>query len=366
MLTAGDHDDLLNPELYRAYVDRFLATETLVGVPRVDTGRVLTVAVQDTAGRPVPFARVTLTCADGNTLSLATVADGTAAFFPALDRLGRQVRVDVATAGERAAPRTVLLSGAPGAVRQAVTLRASAAPVRAMDLALVVDTTGSMADELEYLKRELQAIVGRLRARHAGLDLRIALIFYRDQGDEYVTRSVPFDADVTAAQRALARQSADGGGDTPEAVEVALTRAAVLPWREGAVKSLLWVADAPPHADDVAASWQAAEWLRARRVQIVPVGASGVDSAAEYTMRAAAAATQSRYLFLTDDSGIGNPHAPPVIDCYLVTKLDALIGRVLDRQLSGRRVEPQPGEVIRSVGTYENGRCVLPPDFGPQ
>ena len=38
-------------------------------------------------------------------------------------------------------------------------------------------------------------------------------------------------------------------------------------------------------------------------------------------MRAMAAATQSRYLFLTDDSGIGNPHAPPAIDCYRVTKL---------------------------------------------
>ena len=40
------------------------------------------------AGRPVPFARVTLTCADGNALSLATLADGTVVFHPGLDRLG--------------------------------------------------------------------------------------------------------------------------------------------------------------------------------------------------------------------------------------------------------------------------------------
>ena len=55
------------------------------------------------------------------------------------------------------------------------------------------------------------------------------------------------------------------------------------------------------------------------------VAASGVADKAEYAMRAMAAATQSRYLFLTDDSGVGNPHAPPAIDCYLVTRLDALV-----------------------------------------
>src|SRR4051812_40548890 len=98
LLTAGDHDDLLNSELYASYTGRFLQGSPLRDLPRVDTRRVLTVAVQDEAGRPVPFARVTITCADGNSLSLATVADGTAVFYPGLDRLGRSVRLDVAGA----------------------------------------------------------------------------------------------------------------------------------------------------------------------------------------------------------------------------------------------------------------------------
>jgi hypothetical protein len=79
-----------------------------------------------------------------------------------------------------------------------------------------------------------------------------------------------------------------------------------------------------------------------------------------------AAATQSRFIFLTDDSGVGNPHAPPAIDCYLVTRLNALVRRVLDSQISGRRVEPRDGEAIRSVGRYDRGKCLLPPDFDPQ
>ena len=356
LLTAGEHDDLLNPELYARYVADFLKGETLAGVPRVDTARVLTVAVRDARGQPVPFAPVTLTCADGNRLTLATLADGQATFFPDLDRLGGEVMIGVAGA----LPRRAVLSPTPGAVVQSVTLPAGGQAVRALDLALVVDTTGSMSDELGFLQSELRAIVARTAVAHPGLSLRVALIFYRDRGDRYVTRTSAFTGDLDRIQGDLARQSADGGGDLPESMEVAMARAAALPWRAGAVKSLFLVADAPPHADDVAATWAAAEALRANRVQIVPVAASGVDRGAEYVMRAMAAASQGRYLFLTDDSGIGNPHAPPAIDCYRVTRLADAMAHVIDSQLSGRRIEATPAEVIRTVGTYDAGRCVLP------
>lgn len=79
-------------------------------------------------------------------------------------------------------------------------------------------------------------------------------------------------------------------------------------------------------------------------------------------MRAMAAATQSRYPFLTDDSGVGNSHAPPAIDCYPVTRLDALVRRVIDTQVSGRRIEPADHEIIRS-GKYDAGKCIHPDDF---
>lgn len=359
LLTAGEHDDLLNPELYVAYVDRFLAQEPLDGIPRVDTQKTLTVVVRDRRGQPVPLAPVTLTCSDGNTLTLATVADGTVTFFPSLDRLGDNVRIGVPGAPDRRV-------AVDGTNTQTMTVTRSGSTVSTLDLAVVLDTTGSMDDEIAFLQAELRAILDRVRSRHPGLSLRIALIVYRDEGDDYVTRTYPFTSDLTALQRDLAAQSAGGGGDTPEAVEQALARASALDWRPGAVKSLLWVADAPPHADDIASSWQAVEVLRAKRVQVVPVASSGTDRGAEYIMRAAAAATQSRYLFLTDDSGVGNPHAPPAIDCYKVTSLADAVRRTLDAQLSGRRIEPTDSEVIRTVGTYDAGRCVLPPGWQSQ
>jgi Mg-chelatase subunit ChlD len=355
MLTAGEHDDLLNPELYAEYVRRSNLGQDVPALPRLDTARVLTVAVNDSAGRPVPFARVELACSDGNSLALTTAADGTVSFFPALDRLSPQVRVRAA--GQEWRPVTI---GRSGGQRLNFTTASQAQAARKLDLMLVIDTTGSMGDEIRYLQTELGAIVDALRARHRGLDLRVGFVFYRDLGDDYVTATVPLSANIDAAQNELAQRWAGGGGDYPEAMEQALIRAARQGWRGDAVKSLLLVADAPPHDENFGLAWRAAQHLRASRVHIVPVAASGVADKAEYAMRAMAALTQSRYTFLTDDSGIGNPHARPAIDCYLVTRLDALLRRVIDSQLSGRRIEPDKAEVIRSVGDYDNGRCILP------
>ena len=42
-------------------------------------------------------------------------------------------------------------------------------------------------------------------------------------------------------------------------------------------------------------------------------------------MRQAALVTNGRYLFLTDDSGVGLSHAEPNIACYRVTSLKSLL-----------------------------------------
>ena len=365
ILTAGEHDDLLNPELYAAYVNRSANLgQEVHSLPRVDTTRVVTVKVNDRSGQPIPFADVVVTCSDGNSITMATQADGSAVFFPGLDRLSERITVTARKAGRTIADaRPVLVANAAGGQLVGLTANQAATKVTKLDLMLVVDTTGSMGDEINFLQSELRSIISSITAKHRNLDIRIGFVFYRDLGDEYVTRTVVFDRDVGRVQGALARQSANGGGDYPEAMDQALIRAVGQDWRPDAVKSLLLVADAPPHDQLFGRTWQAAEAARAKRIHITPVAASGVADKAEYAMRAMAAATQSRYLFLTDDSGVGNPHAPPAIDCYLVTKLDALVRRVIDTQISGRRIEPEDQEIIRSVGKYDAGKCILPADF---
>jgi Mg-chelatase subunit ChlD len=363
LLTAGDHDDLLNPSLYARYVARAVRQlgQRISGLPRVDTRRVVKIAVEDGSGRPVAFVPVKITCADGNSLTLSTVADGRVALFPSLDRLGQRITVEAG--GVR---RTIIIDRASGGQEQTLVVGSPARPARKFDLMIALDSTGSMGDEIEFLKSELRSILSDLQRAYPVLDMRVGLVAYRDIGDDYVTRTDPLTANFDTIQRSLSRTRGEGGGDMPEAMDQALIRAVGQDWRPDAVKSLLLVADAPPHDDLQGRAFVAAEAARARRIQVVPIASSGVDDRAEYFMRAVAAATQSRYIFLTDDSGIGNPHAEPDVDCYVVTQLAGAVRRVLASLISGERLEPLPEEVIRVTGRYDHGKCVLPPNFKVQ
>ncbi|HEY0052101.1 MAG TPA: vWA domain-containing protein [Caulobacteraceae bacterium] len=364
VLTAGDYDDLLNPTFYAGYVSRALQQQGGRRLPYVDTTQRVTVAVTGRGGRPVPFAHVRVRRPSGPDLDLRTATDGTVVLFPALDRLGDTSRVTVSVPNGPSLTRPLVVS--EGASRLEVVVDAQAAAPHAFDLLMVVDATGSMTDEMEYLKAEISSIMAGLADSHPGMDTRIGLIVYRDVGDAYVVREFPFTGDVQQVRAQLAEQRADGGGDTPEAVDQAMKRAMAYPWREDAVKALVLVADAPPHDDRIEATWAEALTARERRIHIVPVAASGVDDSAEFLMRAMAAVTQSRYVFLTDDSGVGLPHADPEVKCYQVTRLDGLLRRVLDSLISGRRVEPSEREVIRRVGPYREGVCETDRQRRPQ
>jgi len=357
-LTAGDHDDLLNPDLYAGYANRFLQQQH-VPLPFIDPRRRVAVRIVDATGKPVPQARIALRGEDGGeSLSLVSAADGVASIYPGFDALRGRVRVSVASD----AGTTDRMIDLRGSGRQDVTLTmpGQGRAVRAMDLVLVLDTTGSMGDEMRYLQAELETIVARLKRDAGNLDLRIGLVVYRDEGDDYVSRAYPLTGDIGALRTTLAQQDADGGGDMPEAVDRALADASAMSWRPDAAKVVLLVADAPPHERAFGATLDAARRLRGDGVQIVPVAASGVEDNAQYMMRAMAVLTQGRYIFLTDDSGIGNPHAEPDVACYVVTRLDLLIARVLAGMAEGRRIEPAQSEIIRTVGDYDNGRCRPP------
>jgi Mg-chelatase subunit ChlD len=360
LLTAGDVDDLLNPAQYAAYAGRFLQVSGQ-SLPFYDTRSRVVIRVVDARGRPVPFAQTDVG-RPGAPLHLVTAADGTASFYPRADRIPQKT--------------TVAVSGTAGSARKPVALSASrlieitlpglAAAPRAMDLALVIDTTGSMGDEMEYIQAELDTIVARLKRNAGQLDLRIGVVLYRDEGDDYVVQSAPLTANIGSVRTLLARQDANGGGDSPEAMDRAVAEAGRLQWRPDAAKAVLLVTDAPPHEDAIGATLDATQRLRSRGVQIVPVAASGVEDSAQYVLRSMAALTQGRYIFLTDDSGIGNSHAEPDVACYLVSRLDTLVARVLAGIATGRRVEPRQGDIIRTVGDYDRGRCSIAQQRGAE
>jgi hypothetical protein len=92
---------------------------------------------------------------------------------------------------------------------------------------------------------------------------------------------------------------------------------------------------------------------------VYPVAASGVSPDAEFQMRNAAQATLGRYLFLTDDSGVGGSHAEPHIPCYQVQHLNKLINRMIASELTGERIPTEASDILRSVGEPMDGVCTL-------
>ena len=356
-LTAGDYDDLLNPGQYARYAERYLQAHPQTGLPFVDTRTPLRVRVVGKDGKPVAFANVAVAGRHGQELRLQTAANGMAVFFPSLDGVPERTQVEVDAEGAAPVRRTLDLARLPGDRTVTIALPIEGRAPEALDLLLAIDTTGSMTDELSYLQAELDSIVATLKRIRPGTDIRVGLVVYRDEGDEYVTRRFEFTGDLHDLRRHLGDQNAAGGGDYPEAVDRAFAEANRFDWRENAAKVMLHVADAPPHDEAAGAAWQQALSLRARGVHVVPVAASGVADEAQYLMRSMAAVTQSRYLFLTDDSGGGLPHAEPDVPCYIVTRLDGLIERVVASLLVGRRIEPQPDAIIRRTGDYDRGVC---------
>ncbi|NUN52003.1 MAG: VWA domain-containing protein, partial [Planctomycetaceae bacterium] len=121
-----------------------------------------------------------------------------------------------------------------------------------IEVAFVLDTTGSMGGLIETAKRKVWSIANDLLRAKPTPDLRLGLVAYRDRGDEYVTRITPLDADLDRVYADLTAFRADGGGDGPESVNRALRDAVTkLSWTAGdrVLRVIFLVGDAPPHMD---------------------------------------------------------------------------------------------------------------------
>lgn len=204
-----------------------------------------------------------------------------------------------------------------------------------VDIAWVVDATGSMGDEIAYLKEELNDVMEKAKSKHPDLNFRLGSVFYRDHGDAYLTTHSDLNSDIHQTINFIKNQSAGGGGDFPEAVDTALSVAMhQLHWSKNSRTKLLFlVLDAPPHADlaSIARVKKAIQYAAKFGIRIIPVASSGIDKSTEYLLRCLALATNGTYTFLTDDSGIGGAHIKPTTDEYKVETLNGLLLRLIDQ-----------------------------------
>ncbi len=206
-----------------------------------------------------------------------------------------------------------------------------------VDVAFVVDATGSMADEINFIKSDLNSVIYNSQNIYQDVAIRYASVFYRDTEDDYLTRKKDFTKVLSEALVFIDEQGANGGGDTPEAVDAGLEVALnELSWSEEARSRLLFlVLDAEAHSDPetIKKIHRLATKAASKGVKIIPVAASGINKSGEYLMRSLALCTNGTYVFLTDHSGIGNSHIEPSTDEYDVKLLSERLTEIIKNNM---------------------------------
>ncbi len=129
------------------------------------------------------------------------------------------------------------------------TFGASAA-TRKLDLAFVIDTTGSMSDDIAEVKENMKEYLDDLDA--SGMDYRIAIVDYRDFAERSVSIDYPYKVqldftdnydDILAGINGL---NLGHGGDYEETICSALIDGLdEVSWRNDAGKAAILMGDAP-------------------------------------------------------------------------------------------------------------------------
>jgi hypothetical protein len=132
-----------------------------------------------------------------------------------------------------------------------------------LDVAIVVDSTGSMQNIIDEIKRRMDDLAATMQRLVP--TARVGAVAYRDrddgkvataprQSEDFLVRWSDLTFNVKKVQTFLDGIVAEGGGDWEEAVKEGLECAMrQLKWRQDAKKVIILVGSSPPHEKDVPA-----------------------------------------------------------------------------------------------------------------
>lgn len=337
-LTAGEVDDNAKWNDYMHYLRNYQGASIIP----VDVSERHQIWVKDSQANPVLGAIIEIE-ADGQLITkLRTHSNGRSLFFPRAYQNRAEDYVVYITVNNRTEAFTIPAQTSqrewfithPGADQRQQ-------PQTQLDVLFLIDTTGSMADEINQLKENIRAISAQIDAMPSQPDVRFGMVTYRDHGDQYLTEVTDFTPYVEDFAAVLDRVRADGGGDYPEDLNEALSKAIHRPeWRvEETVSLVFLVADAPPHLDYGQQNHYADEMLQAatRGIKIYPIASSGLDEQGEYVYRQLAQTTGGRFIFLT--YGEGGPGTTGTetefeVSNYTVSSLDDMVIQIVEEELA--------------------------------
>ena len=334
--TYGEWSDINN---YDFYLNLFTITDDVnipeeqrrkcfakyIGYFGFETRYMVTVNVVTSEG-PAGDVLVELEQSGNNLFSAKTNVKGNAYLFPSEKLNGKNIAIKV----NGVEKQTLAYDG--NTIH--ITLDDNVEKSSILDLMFVIDSTSSMGDELLYLKNKYSEIIGKINAQTVNL----ALLFYRDTGDEYITRYFDFTKNMEEQQKNLVKQSASGGGDFPEAVDRALNEAVNKDWTaDNAMRLIFHVCDAPPHSDQISQTtyFNAINTAAQKGIRIIPVASNGIYLAAEYLLRQEAIMTGGTYIFLTDFNGKDEKELPQTVGVFTEKNLNEYIVYVVNKYLTG-------------------------------
>jgi hypothetical protein len=343
---AGEWDDNAN---YREF-QSWLGTEGAQPFHRVDVRDRQFLVVRDADGKAAPHCPIVVRDAQQHQVTLTTTARGRALLFPHAEGLvGAELSATASCEGGSAVAK-LSVAERDGVVDLRLPVRRTRPAVPDVDLGFILDTTGSMGEEIAAVKSTLQKVSAAFADQ--SVHVRVGLVEYKDRGDAFVTKVYPMTSDTASFARRVGSIEASGGGDMPESVNEGLHAGITgLDWNKSAVARFAFlIGDAPPHLDYPRDFDYAVEMRSAAHqgIQVFTVAASGMDDLGQVVFRQIAQYTGATNLFVLrggagpQSTGAGDPRS----SCggtqtqFVSGNLDALIVGKVKSELAGLDGDP--------------------------
>ena len=218
---------------------------------------------------------------------------------------------------------------------QGITVDKSCQSSDIIELVFMMDISGSMSDEMAYLRSEMSSVIERISAQFPERVLRVGVVYFEGHGNSTPIHFHQLTDDIDHLNHFIHAQRSGGGSD--EAIDLALqTTVDKMEWNERSTKIAFLIGD--EELNNVYENRERQRQYTKRcansGIKLVPIGCSGMPKSLEYVMRTMAIATGGTYLALTDDSGVGNGHIKPTASKIDVKSLNNLLVDVIVRYAS--------------------------------
>jgi archaellum component FlaC len=224
-----------------------------------------------------------------------------------------------------------------------------------LDMLFILDTTGSMHEEINQLKTTIELINQTLSTLSSDPLVRYGMVLFRDRGDaqsSYLTKVIPLTENLDTFQTELNQVTASGGGDLPEDLEQALEDSMhEITWNEDGLRLSWIITDAAPklYEDETYRYVDAARDAHKAGIKIFSVGAGGLDLPGEYALRQISQYTYAKFVFLTyGETGESEGGSPGSVshhtgEDFETDKLESILIHFAEEELSHLTDQPLTG-----------------------